>query len=100
MLGENFGNPSSANAPGRRAKLALDEARDRVASGLGCEPGEVGFCSGGTESATPAAFGAMRAAGDGGRMALCSATEHPAVLKAVESVGGRAVPVRADGVID
>ena len=88
LLTEHFGNPSAANAPGRRARLALDEARDQVAHCLGCAPGEVVFCSGGTEAANLGVKGVIAAA-DGG--AVCSAIEHPAVLKPVLAGGGRAV---------
>ena len=44
------GNPSSIHAAGQGAKRMLEEARERVASALGCEPIEVVFTSGGTES--------------------------------------------------
>ena len=70
FLTEHYGNPSASNAPGRRARLVLDEARDRVARSVGCDPGEVVFCSGGTEAANLAASGAMA-----GSKALCTAIE-------------------------
>src|SRR5580698_5553521 len=103
LLGEHFGNPSAANSPGRRARLALDDSREDVADCLGCEPGEVVFCSGGTEAANLAVFGTMAAAGidgDAADAAVCSAIEHPSVLRAVESLGGTALGVRADGVVE
>jgi cysteine desulfurase len=115
LLGEHFGNPSAANSPGRRARLALDDSREDVADCFGCEPGEVVFCSGGTEAAnlavygTMAAAGAAAAAGAGARAGagddvaggvICSAIEHPSVLRAVESLGGTSFGVRSDGVVD
>lgn len=47
---ENFGNPNSQHACGRRAAAAVDEARDTVASLIGAKPSEIYFTSGGTES--------------------------------------------------
>jgi cysteine desulfurase len=105
-LTEHYGNPSAGNAPGRRARLALDEARDEVARCLGCDPGEVVFCSGGTEAANLAVSGSMAASKDaasrrsGAPTILCSAIEHHAVLKPVLAVGGGTVRVGSDGVID
>ncbi len=105
-LTEHYGNPSAGNAPGRRARLALDEARDEVAGCLGCDPGEVVFCSGGTEAANLAVSGSKSADDDavsrrsGAPTILCSAIEHHAVLKPVLSAGGGTVRVGSDGVID
>jgi len=106
-LTEHYGNPSSGNAPGRRARAALDEARDDVARSLGCDPGEVVFCSGGTEAANLAVFGSVSAAEtvqdhrrSGAPTILCSAIEHPAVLKPVISRGGGTVAVESNGVLD
>lgn len=44
------GNPSSIHSQGQNAKRMLEEARERVAASLGCDPIEVVFTSGGTES--------------------------------------------------
>ena len=44
------GNPSSQHASGRRAKVALEDARNQVAALLGCRAQEVVFTSGATES--------------------------------------------------
>ncbi len=44
------GNPSSAHALGREAKAELEQARQTIAHCLNCEPGEVYFTSGATES--------------------------------------------------
>lgn len=53
-----FGNASSVHAFGREAKLALNQARDRIAAQLGCQPQELIFTSGGTEGDNAAVFGA------------------------------------------
>lgn len=44
------GNPSSIHSAGQNAKRVLEEARERVAASLGCDPIEVVFTSGGTEA--------------------------------------------------
>jgi cysteine desulfurase len=100
-LTEHFGNPSGSHAPARRARVAIDEARDEVARCLGCEPGEVVFTSGGTESDNLAVLGAS-GPGPGTRpgTVLCSAVEHHAVLNACEAQGGSTVPVDRCGVVD
>ena len=51
------GNPSSVHAAGRRAREAVDTARERIAGVLGCRPGEVLFTSGGTEADNLAVIG-------------------------------------------
>ncbi|GMR10766.1 MAG: cysteine desulfurase family protein [Anaerolineae bacterium] len=82
-LKEDFGNPSSVHVWGQRAEWAVEEARQRVAEGLGCRPEEVIFTSGGSESDNlalrGAAFGARetRAANH----LLVSPVEHDAVRK-------------------
>lgn len=45
-----FGNASSLHFFGREARTAVDEAREKVASLIGCDPAEIIFTSGGTES--------------------------------------------------
>jgi cysteine desulfurase len=97
FLTERFGNPSGSHAVSRVARRAVDEARDLAAACLGCEPGEVVFTSGGTESDNLAIVGAHRHRGG---TAVCAATEHHAVLHATTALGGRTVPVGSDGVVD
>lgn len=96
-LGGRYGNPSGAHRVARAARRAIDEARDAVAEGLGCRPGEVIFTGGGTEADNLAVLGA-HAARPG--PVLCSAIEHEAVLAPVAQVGGRHVPVDPAGRID
>ena len=71
-----FGNPSSVHAEGRRARRAVEEARDEVARLLGARPEETFFTSGGTESNAMAIFGA---AAGGAATILRSGAEHPSV---------------------
>lgn len=77
LLKENFGNPDSLHAYGRKAAYLVTEARDRVASLLGGKPNEVYFTSGGTEADN----WAVRRLAAGAPFAV-SAIEHAAVLSA------------------
>ena len=96
-LGERFGNPSGAHRVARAARQAVDEARDVVAAVVGCRPGDVVFTSGGTEADNLAVRG-VHAARPG--PVLASAVEHEAVLRPLDAVGGRTVPVDGAGVVD
>ena len=82
-----FGNPSSAHAVGRKARAALEDAREKVASLLGARPDEVTFTSGATEANNLAVFG-LRAA-----RAVASQLEHPCVVEPLRHLGARGVPV-------
>lgn len=92
-----FANPSGSHRFAREARKAIDESRDLVASVIGCKPGEIVFTSGGTEGANTAVLGAVRR---NGGVAVCSATEHHAVLHCIEHVSGVVVPVTSDGPLD
>ncbi len=77
---EQFGNASSLHAFGRTAQVAVEGARDQVASVLGCSPGEVYFTSGATESINLAIKGTVLGR-DGARNRIITvATEHKGVL--------------------
>ncbi len=107
LHGAVFGNPSGIHSVARRAKTALEEAREEIAVGLGCRPGEVVVTGGGTEADNLAVIGAARvAAAQGrGRRIVVSAIEHKAVSAAArllepEGFEVRAVRVGADGILD
>jgi len=97
VLRDEHGNPSGSHALARRARDLLDEARSELASVLGCAAGEVAFTGGGTEADDLAVRGVLGASGG---TVVCSALEHPAVLRAVQRAGGRIAPVLASGVVD
>ncbi|MBS3983084.1 MAG: cysteine desulfurase NifS [Dethiobacter sp.] len=82
FLGEFYGNPSSIHSFGRETKKALEEAREKVAAGIGAEPREIVFTSGGTESDNIAIRGVARALQKKGNHLITSAVEHHAVLDA------------------
>jgi cysteine desulfurase len=50
FLLEDFGNPSSSHAHGRKVRAAIESARKKIAELLHCTPGEIIFTSGGTEA--------------------------------------------------
>jgi cysteine desulfurase len=79
-LGEVYGNPSSIYSLGRKARAALDDARDTVARVLGCEPRELIFTSGGSESDNLAIRGVAARNRERGNHIICSQVEHHAVL--------------------
>jgi len=80
LLTEDYGNPSSVHGPGRRARAALDESRERVATALNGEPREIIFTSGGTEAINLAIKGTAWAGKARGNRLVTSAAEHHAVL--------------------
>ncbi|HUG92574.1 MAG TPA: cysteine desulfurase family protein [Planctomycetaceae bacterium] len=100
---DSFGNPGSRHAAGRRARQALELARESIANILGATPKEVIFTSGGTESTNLAIFGFAGRNSQPGAMAL-TAGEHPATMEAcrwLERAGWRrhTLEVDADGLL-
>ncbi len=87
---DNFGNPSSVHAAGRKARVCLDEAREKVAQLLQGHPSEIVFTSGGTESNNFALVGVALALREKGRHLITCEIEHPSVLnpcRQLESLG-------------
>lgn len=105
---ELWANPSSPHAAGRRARAAVEEARESVAALLGVPPGSVTFVSSGTEALNLVATGLVarpgRPAGSR-RHVVASAVEHKALLEplvALERAGSvelELTPVDASGVV-
>jgi cysteine desulfurase len=87
---EHFGNPNSIHSFGREARRAIDEAREKIAQLLNCQPSEIVFTSGGTESDNLALRGVAEAYRHKGNHIVTTAIEHHAVLrtcKALEDMG-------------
>src|SRR5690606_32769315 len=80
-LTQHQANPSSVPGPGRRARFAIESAREEVAPLLGAEPGEIIFTSGGTEADNAALSGVARATS---MPLITSRAEHAAVLRTAE----------------
>jgi cysteine desulfurase len=83
---EEWGNPSSVYAIGRRARRALDNARDRCAQVLNCRANEIIFTGCGSESDNLAIKGSAIALSEqrGWKHIVTSRIEHHAVLHACE----------------
>ncbi len=88
-LTEKFGNPSSIYSYGRETKMAIENARKTVAKILNCNPGEIFFTSGGTESTNTAIQSAVRDLGC--THIITSPIEHHATLHTVEDLANRGV---------
>ena len=100
-----YGNPSSLHTVGQVAKEHLEDARDRIAKCLNCEPREVYFTSGGSEADNQAIrSAAINGARKGKKHIISTAFEHHAVLhtlKKLEKEGFEVtyLPVHTDGLI-
>ena len=99
---ECFGNPSSIHSTGRDARRAIDAARKQVAAAINCQPNEVYFTAGGSESDNWAIKGAALARKNKGNHIITSSIEHHAVLHTcqwLEKQGFEVtyLPVDADG---
>jgi cysteine desulfurase len=83
---EDWGNPSSVYGVGRRARRALDDARDRIAQLLNCRANEIVFTSCGSESDNLALLGGALAQAElhGWKHVVTSRIEHHAVLHACQ----------------
>jgi len=87
---ENFGNPASAHGAGRKARRALEDARERIALCLDASAEEVVFTSGATEANNLAIFGL---AGSPPGHILSSPIEHPCVVEPLKQLAARGFTV-------
>ena len=78
---ECFGNPSSSHWYGTQSKNAVETARNQVANLLNCNPDEVVFTGGGSESNNYAIKGVAFANQERGKHLITSSIEHPAVIE-------------------
>ncbi|MFW6415121.1 MAG: cysteine desulfurase family protein [Thermodesulfobacteriota bacterium] len=78
-LEELYANPSGTHTPGKQAREKINIARERVAGGLDCSPGEIVFTSCGTEGDNAAINAALHAEPDKKHL-VTTRVEHPAVL--------------------
>lgn len=106
FLREDFGNPASrSHAYGWKAEEAVETARQQVADLVGCDPKELVWTSGATESINLAIKGAAHFYKDKGRHVITVKTEHKATLdtcRELEREGFEVtyLDVQADGLID
>ncbi len=80
ILGDEFGNPSSAHSTGERARRYLANARNRVAELIGSSPSKITFTSSGTESNNMAFYSCTRDKGKKCRV-ITSTVEHSSIRK-------------------
>ena len=103
-LGSVAGDPGRIHEEGLAARVALETAREQVATLLGARSREVVFTSGATEAITAAVWGGAQRArarpgGDGHQ--VLTAVEHSAVRLAAERAGAvTVVPVDRGGRVD
>ncbi len=96
------GNASSIHGGGQAARRVLEDARERMAAALGCDPIEVVFTSGGTEAVNLAIKGLWSARTAGADAVVLPDGEHHATLDSVAALAGaqvRHVPLDPSGAI-
>ncbi|HET7831731.1 MAG TPA: aminotransferase class V-fold PLP-dependent enzyme [Gallionella sp.] len=93
LLDDEYGNPSSSNALGQRAKERVMLARHAVANALGAATGDVMFTGSATEANHQAILGALRHFGGTRRHIISSTVEHPSTLKLLHWLKQRGYPV-------
>jgi cysteine desulfurase len=97
FLTKHYGNPSSGYAFAVTARKAINLARERLAALLGCEPTEIIFTSGGTESNNAAINSALQPGGRG-KHVITTAVEHSGVLRPCQDLEKRECAVTFLGV--
>jgi cysteine desulfurase len=86
-LTEHFGNPASrSHSFGWTAEKAVEEAREHVAALVNCDPRELVWTSGATESINLALKGAAHFYKDKGKHLVTVRTEHKATLDTVREL--------------
>ena len=101
--GEAYGNASSPHAPGRRARQALEEAREEVAALLGARPEEILFTASATEANNQVLRGVRSPDATRRRLAL-SGGEHDSLWKTAqqlrrEQIAVDVIALQSDGMI-
>jgi cysteine desulfurase len=104
-FGVEFGNPSALYGLGRRALLAVTDARKEIATELHALPENIIFTSGGSESDNLAIFGIAEAHAQKGKHIITTAIEHHAVIHPMDELKKRGfeiteIPVNEFGLID
>lgn len=86
FLDRRFGNPSSLHGWGDDARMALEEAREKVAALIGANAEEIIFTSNGTEANNLAIKGITTGSRRKGKRVVISAIEHFSVMNAARSL--------------
>lgn len=85
-LTREYGNASSLYSIGRRSKRAIDNARRQVSELIKCNPNEIYFTGGGSESDNMALKGYAYANEKKGNHIITSKIEHPAILETCQNL--------------
>ena len=98
-----YGNPSSRHELSRKPKQALSECREIISKIINCDPDQVYFTSGGTESDNWAIKGVML--NNAKKKIITSSIEHHAIIEACRSLSSDGystifLPVDSYGLID
>ncbi|AFN75645.1 aminotransferase, class V [Melioribacter roseus P3M-2] len=95
-LNEYFGNPSSIHSYGRKARVAIEEAREVIAEFINCKPGEIYFTSSGTEANNFALSGISKTEfiESGRKSIITSLSEHHSVLETCDKLSTEGFTVR------
>jgi cysteine desulfurase len=104
-LGVVYGNPSSLHWAGRRARQAIDDARQQAADLLHAAPDEIFFTASGTEADNMALVGVAEQYAPEDCHIITSAIEHPAILETCKHLERRGyeityLPVTSEGLVE
>ncbi len=86
---EDFGNPSSVHAHGRKVRAAIESSRKKIAELLNCTPGEIIFTSGGTEADNTLIISGINTYNI--KHAISSPIEHHAVTHTLETLARQGI---------
>lgn len=105
VMETDFGNPSSKHTKGIIAERYITEAKEIIASSLKCEPKEIVFTSGGTESNNMALIGTAIANRRAGKHVITTRIEHASIhepMAYLEEMGYEVtyLPVDSTGRVD
>ncbi len=104
---EQFGNPSSIHQHGQKAEAAVEESRGMISDLMSCDPSEIIFTSGGSESDNLALRGTalIRRREMGANRIVISPIEHDAIQKTAKQLRDLYnfqldyIPVDGDGMV-
>lgn len=92
VLGEDFGNPSSAHGAGDRARGYLAKARDNVAELIGGDPSNLIFTGSGTEANNMVLMSCLSELKNPSQI-ITTSIEHSSILKACDYLFEKGVDI-------
>ncbi len=99
-LNEYYGNPSSIHSFGRKARVAVEEAREIIAEFINCKPGEIYFTSSGTEANNFVLSGISKTEyiESGRKSIITSLSEHHSVLETCDKLANEGFTIRKSAI--